>query len=174
MKTRILTVGISNNGFTLLELIVVITLMGMMLFFTLPKFSAMLGPNETKKMAQWIMVKTKVLKENAFRNQKFYSLHVSLDDGNLWITDESMGEEALQKASEQGFMLPDDYKILDVEYPVKGKVAAGETEICFYKNGYSDKVFIHAEDDDGKQMSFLIEPFLSKVKMYDEYVGFED
>ncbi len=173
MKTKTLTVGILSSGFTLLELIVVIALIGMMLLFTLPSFHNVLGPDETKKLAQWIMVKTQTLKENAYRSQQLYSLHVSLDNGTLWITDESMSEEMLENAGNQGFTLPDDHRIIDIEYPIKGKISSGETEICFYKGGYSDKVLIHVEDDDSNQMSFLIEPFLPKVKMYDDYVGFE-
>ncbi|MCP4112383.1 MAG: prepilin-type N-terminal cleavage/methylation domain-containing protein [Desulfobacteraceae bacterium] len=173
MKTKTLTVGTSSSGFTLLELIVVMALLGMMLLFTMPSFHNVLGEDQTKKIALWITVQTKTLKENAYRGQKLYSLHVSLDNGTLWVTDESMNEELLEAAANQGFTLPDDYAIVDIEYPVKGKISSGETEICFYKGGYSDKVFIHVQDNDNNQMSFLIEPFLPKVKIYDDYVGFE-
>ncbi len=46
--------------------------------------------------------------------------------------------------------------------------------ICFYKAGYSDKAIIHIEDEDHYQVSFLIEPFLPNMKLYQEYVSFEE
>jgi len=33
---------------------------------------------------------------------------------------------------------------------------------------------IHIEDSSNKQLSFLIEPFLSEVELYEEYVEFEN
>ncbi len=161
------------NGFTLIELIVVISLISIMLFFTMPRFQDAVLSDNTKKTSLWIIGKVRALKEKAVSNQKLYTLHVNLDAGRLWVTNESMSEEELQNAERQGYELPNDVKALDVEYPDKGKISAGLADICFYKKGYSDKALIHIEDDD-KKLSFLIEPFLSGVKLYEKYAGFED
>jgi len=64
--------------------------------------------------------------------------------------------------------------VINVEYPEKGIVSSGQADICFYRAGYSDKALIHIQGDDEQKISFLIEPFLPKVKLYEKYVDFED
>ena len=92
----------------------------------------------------------------------------------MWVTDELMSEEEMQNAEKQGFEFPDDINLVDVEYPGKDKILFGQADIYFYKKGYSDKALIHIEDSNNERLSFLIEPFLSKVRLYEEYVEFQD
>lgn len=97
-----------------------------------------------------------------------------MDSDKLWVSNDSLSEEALIDAESQGagYPVPEDIRILDVEFPVKGKVAMGRADIRFYKGGYSDKAMIHIEDDQSERTSLLIEPFLSNIKTYDDYVEF--
>jgi general secretion pathway protein H len=148
---------IHRNGFTLLELIVVITLLGIMLVFTVPRFHDTLFLDESKKSARWIIGKVRALKEAAIRNQKNYTLHIDLDT-----------QRYLNAAS-----LPGDLKIADIEYPIRGKINSGQADITFYKTGYTDKLLIHLQDD-AEYVSFLIEPFLSEIKRYETYASFEN
>ncbi|MDM8550444.1 type II secretion system protein [Desulfobacterales bacterium HSG2] len=163
----------SGRGFTLIELIVVISLISIVLFFSMPRFQDAVVMNQANKFSRWIILKTQTLKERSAQEKALYTLHIGMDSGKVWISNASMSEESLLEAEENGYDIPEDVRVLDVEYPDKGIISIGAAEICFYKNGYSDKVLIHIEDDDGEQRTFLIEPFLSKVKIYEEYVGFE-
>ncbi len=85
-----------------------------------------------------------------------------------------MSPEALQSSEANGYKLPDDIKFLDVEYPDQGKISVGQADIYFNGKGYSDKAIIHLENDDNERLSFLIEPFLLQVLLYNRYVEFED
>ena len=169
--------GTSNaelpNGFTLIELIVVISLMGIMLFFSLPKLQNNPFLDDTEKSSRWLIGKVQALKEIAIRDQKQYTMHLDLDSGRIWETNESMSQEDLESAALQSYALPVDVHIADVEYPIKGKINSGQTDITFYKAGYTDKALIHLQDGDRYQ-SFLIEPFLSNVKFFETYASFED
>jgi general secretion pathway protein H len=162
-----------RNGFTLLELIVVISLMGIMLVFTVPRFHETLFLDETKAGSRWIIGKIQALKEAAVRNQKQYTLHIDLDAERFWETDASMSAEDLDKAALNAASLPSGLKIADIEYPIRGKINSGRTGITFYKNGYSDKVLIHLRDGE-EFVSYLIEPFLSDVARYETYASFEN
>ncbi|MDM8523380.1 prepilin-type N-terminal cleavage/methylation domain-containing protein [Desulfococcaceae bacterium HSG8] len=162
-----------ESGYTLIELVVVVSLLSLMLLFSIPRFEEAVGTGKTKKISRWIMFKAQTLKEKSVRERQDYTLHISLDSGKLWITSGDTSEEAIEEAEESGYPIPEDYRLLDVEYPEKGKISLGRADIRFYKEGYSDKVLIHIEDDDANPFSFLIEPFLPKIKMYEEYVGFE-
>lgn len=161
-----------RNGFTLLELIVVMSLLGIMLIFTVPRFHESLFLDKTKTGSRWIIGKIQALKEAAIRNQKQYSLHINLDTEQYWETDASMSTEDLENAVLNASSLPDGLKIADIEYPIRGKITSGQTDIKFYKNGTSDKVLIHVQDGDN-YISYLIEPFLSEVTRYEMYASFE-
>jgi len=162
-----------ENGFTLLELIVVITLLGIMLVFTVPRFHNTLFVDESKKSARWIIGKIRALKEAAIRNQTNFTLHIDLDTQQYWETDESMSAETRESAALNAASLPGDLKIADIEYPIRGKINSGRADIMFYKTGYTDKLLIHLQDD-AQYVSFLIEPFLSGVTRYETYASFEN
>lgn len=162
-----------NLGFTLLELIVVISLLSIMLVFTVPRFHSTLFLDETKTSARWIIGKIQSLKEAAIRNQRQHTLHIDLDTERFWETDESMSAEALESAVLNAEPLPDGLKIADLEYPIRGKIDSGQTDITFYKDGHSDKVLIHLQNG-AQYVSYLIEPFLSDVTRYETYASFEN
>jgi prepilin-type N-terminal cleavage/methylation domain-containing protein len=162
-----------QNGFTLLELIVVMSLLGIMLIFTVPRFHETLFLDQTKTGSRWIIGKIQALKEAALRNRRQYSLHIDLDTEKYWETSAAMSAEELESAALNATSLPHGLKIADIEYPVHGKINSGRTDITFYKNGTSDKVLIHIQDGD-KYVSYLIEPFLSEVARYEMYASFEN
>jgi prepilin-type N-terminal cleavage/methylation domain-containing protein len=160
------------RGFSLVELVVVLFLIGIMLSFTLPRFHDTILTNHTQSVSRRIIATVQSLKERSVRDQKLYILHVNLDTRRLWVTHEPMSVEERENAKQKGYALPDDVVLLDVETPGKGKIASGQADIHFYKKGYSDRALIHIEDDD-HQRSFLIETFLSRVRLYEKYVEFE-
>ena len=163
-----------GNGFTLIELIVVISLMGLMLFFTLPRLVDNPFLDDSKQSSRWLMGKVQSLKESAIRDQKQYSLHFDLDSGRIWETNESMSPEDIEDAAlNRSYSLPEELRIMDIEYPQKGKIYSGQAEINFYRAGYTDKALVHMQEGDS-YLSFLIEPFLSNVQFFESYAGFED
>jgi len=162
-----------NNGFTLIELIVVISLIGLMLFVSLPRLQHNPFLDDSNKSARWLIGKIQALKESAIRDQKQYALHIDLDSGRIWETNESMSQEDHENAALNSYALPEDVRIMDVEYPASEKITSGQTEITFYKAGYTDKAFIHMQEGE-TYLSFLIEPFLSDVQFIGKYAGFED
>ena len=163
-----------NNGFTLIELIVVISLISLMFFFAIPRIQVDILSDNTRKVSQWIMLNISALKEKAVHDQKRYVLHLSLDSNRLWVSNDTMSAEELEDAAAIGYNLPEDIKLLDVEYPGKEKISVGQADIYFYKKGYSDKAIIHITNNDNKVLSFLIEPFLSRARLYNKYLEFED
>ena len=162
------------KGFTFIELIVVISLISIMLFLAIPRFQGNFLTDSTKDVSRWILLKIPYIKEKAAREQKRYILHISFDSNKLWITHETMPQESLQSAEENGYTLPEDINLLDVEYPDQEKISVGQADIHFNERGYSDKAIIHLENNDNEKFSFLIEPFLLRVRLYSNYADFTD
>ena len=152
----------------------VISLIGLILFFAIPRFQIDVLSDNTKKVSRWIMLKVHALKEKAVHDQKRYVLHLGLDSNRLWVTSDIMSAEELEDAAASGYELPEDIKLLDVEYPDKEKISVGRADIYFYEKGYSDKAIVHITNNDNEVLSFVIEPFLSRVRLYNKYIEFED
>ena len=159
-----------NRGFTLIEIITVLALISLTLLITIPRIPDGLFTDETKKTARWIIAKVQVLKDRAAREQKRYTLNIDLSSRRFWISHDGMSPDERQVAEKKGFKLPASMKIRDVEYPNDKIVSFGQTVIFFYPKGYSDQAVIHLENGE-KQLSIRIEPFLSTVKLFEEYVG---
>jgi hypothetical protein len=145
-----------------------------MFFFAIPRIPVDVLSHNTRKPSRWIMMNVSALKEKAVHDQKNYVLRLNLDSNRLWVASEITSEEKLEDAAATGYELPEDIKLLDVEYPDKGKISVGQANIYFYKNGYSDKAIIHITNKDNEVLSFLVEPFLSRARLYNKYLEFED
>ncbi len=161
-------------GFTLIELIVVTALISIMLTFAIPRFHNVLVSDSTGKTSRWIIGTTKALRESAMRHQKRYVLHIDMEAETLWTSDESMTEEAILQAASTGFKLPDDVRLVDIEFPVNGKVSTGRADIYFYPQAYSDQALIHIENEDFTSLTYSIEPFLSEIVIYETYKSYHD
>ena len=162
-----------NKGMTLIEIMVVMILISLMLFFTIPNIQSWVFSGDSRDVTRWLTVKVKVLKENALIDQKTYILHINFDAEKFFITNEAMSEEEAAKAMENGFSLPETIRVADVEYPGGGIVTTGETEIYFYPRGYSDGAIIHVMTGENEYRSYIIEPFLNKLKTVEGYYRVE-
>jgi len=163
-----------NTGFTLIELIVVMALIAMLLFFTVPRLGDTFVFNDSaKKSSRWIITEVRQLKHVAARDQRPYMLNVDLDANRFWVSSKAETETSESSAADT-LQLPPDLNITAVEFPGSDPIQSGKAEILFHKQGYSDKALIHIENHRGEKMSFLIEPFLKRVKFYDRQVGFDD
>lgn len=163
----------NRNGYTLIEIVVVTTLIGLMLFFTLPRFQSAFFSGDAKDVTRWIILKVKALKESAVIEQNTYILHFDTDSARAWITHEKMTDEEIAQAKQNEFVFPKSIQVVDIEYPGIGTLSNGEGEICFYPKGYSDKAIIHLVKADNEYTSYIIEPFLPKVKVVNHYYKFE-
>ena len=175
LRSRTLPMPFSGagHGFTLIEIAVVILLISIMLLVALPRLPDSPLTDQTRKTKRWVILKVQDLKERAVQDQKTYTLHVGIDSRRLWITSDDMSDENKEQAEKKAFKLDEDLKVLDVEYPGDEKIESGRADILFFAKGYSDRAIIHMSDGDAR-FSFQIEPFLSNVKLYNAYTGYEE
>jgi len=164
----------NHNGFTLIELMVVIVLISLMFAFALPKMDGLLYVDNRDRVSRWVIVNVEHLKNKAVQRQVPYSLHVDIKDNMFWISEQGMDDEALDKAKKGGYKLPDDIKLMDIIYPAQSFKDEERSDITFYPRGYSDHAIIHMQDDDEEKLSFVIEPFLPPVGLNEGFVLFDE
>ena len=76
----------------------------------------------------------------------------------------------LEAAAEKGFTLDRSVRMVNAQYPDQERISTGTIEIRFYPAGYSDRVLIHLEDEGAERISFLLEPLLPKLKIFEEWI----
>ena len=160
-------------GFTLLELIVVMALMGIVFFFAAPRFEGSALFDDAKQGSRWLIGKLQSLKEEAVRTRRQHILVFDLDTKRVWSAAESMRAEEIELAMRRAQPIPGGARVVGVEFPPDTRIVSGRAEIRFYADGHSDKALIHLQYGESVS-SFLLEPFLTQVKTFDSRVGFND
>ena len=157
-----------DAGFTFLELVVVMAILALLFFFSLPSMDSYIFTDPSKKVARLIASTAQDLKQRALKDQKEYRLYIATDAGELWVEDATMDEKASAEARKNGFTLPQD---MGIELP--GFSSAGDESFAvgmvrFYPKGYSDGVDILLVRDE-QRLLLVIEPFLSHVEIVEDH-----
>jgi len=165
---------ISSNarGYTLIELIVVIVLLGLMFGLTVPKFRQAVMSDTLDATSLRIIGLVENLREKAISDQVTYILHLDLRSKTLWAFASTASEEDQEKARNRAYKLPADVNIEDIWSWSGGKLY-DEAKIHFSKKGYIEQSMIHLRSEDGRQLSLELSPFLGSIKIHEGYVDFD-
>jgi len=164
----------NQKGFTLIELVVVVTLIVMMIGLTMPQIRNTLLSDTLKRTTLRMVGLVKSLRDEAVREQKTYGLHLDMTGQRYWIGFDTMTEAEQTLAQEEAVKLPANVQIADVWFRNEGKRSDGEAVILFLKKGYVQPSAIHLSDDEGRRFTILLNPFGGKVKVFEKYVEFEN
>jgi len=104
------------SGFTLIELIVVISIIGTLLLFSFPLFSDLDLFSNSKGGVGDIVRLINDLKKRAVEQNIDFLLHIDRGSGMIWVTDDTMNDEAREAAEEKGVYFSEDIYVLDVEF----------------------------------------------------------
>lgn len=163
-----------TKGFTLIELSVILILIGIVMVLAMPRFQAGIVSDELKTTTRKMIALIKGLRDEAVRDHKVCFLHFDLESNKYWVDTTAMTEEERALAPKKAFPLPEGVRVLDVWFRDKGKEMTGRTAIRFSRKGYIQPSVIHLGDEDDRVFTLELSPFLGKVKVYEEYIEFED
>ncbi|MBW1779154.1 MAG: prepilin-type N-terminal cleavage/methylation domain-containing protein [Deltaproteobacteria bacterium] len=164
---------LGKKGYTFVELIVVIVMVGIVLTFAAPRLRHALLNDHLKATARKMIGIIHNLRNEAVREHQTVALYLDLNSNRFWTADASMTGGELDLARERGSALPADVRIRDVWINGEGKTVEGEARILFTPKGYTQMSAIHLRSEDGREMTLKLSPFMSKVSVLDTYVEFD-
>lgn len=162
----------NTKGYTLIELIVVLVLLGLMFGLTVPKFRQAVSRDSLDASALRLIGLVEDLREKAISNQVSYLLHFDIREQKLWAFASTASEEEQEEARERAYSLPADVEIEDIWSWSSGKLY-DDAVIRFSKKGYIEQSMIHLQSEDDRQLSLELTPFLGSIKIHDGYVDFD-
>ena len=163
--------ALNAKGYTLIELIVVLVLLGLMFGLVIPKFRQAILSDSLNATSLRIIGLVENLREKAISDQVSYLLHLDIREGKVWAFASTASEEEQEQARARSYQLPLDVNIEDVWSWSSGKLY-DETTIQFSRKGYIEQSMIHLQSEDGRQLSLELTPFLGSIKIHDGYVDF--
>ena len=166
----------SSSGFTLLELIVVIALIGIMLVVSVPTLQNTLIDDRLKGTCRKIIGLVSSVRELAAREQQPYFLNIDRNENRIWYekdleagAEEEETEETEETEGRQALNIPDEVRISEIWTRSEGEYSDDQGRIWVSSKGYMDQTVLHVTDDDDNVISLHFSPFLDNVRLYDEY-----
>lgn len=170
IKTSIIG-NLNKQGFTLVELLLVIVLIGVVLVLAVPSMRDILSGDNLKKASRQFIGLERKLRGEAVRDQIDYILCLDLPNSTYWVLASDMTPEKQDEIKKIPKHLPSDIAILDVVGENNKKQSDGEVRIKFGKNNICSPAVIHLAYEEDK-MTIVINPFLGVTDVYDKYVDF--
>ena len=165
----------TNRGFTLIELIVVIMILGMTAFLVIPRISAFRA-GEMKRTARHLSSIIQQLTQDSSSTKEQYRLYFDLDTEEYWTV--LVQQKGFQESDHAIILeekpmlkrtrLPPEIFFEDVMTAQNGKVNHGEVFSRFYPVGI-EPLTIHLKE--GESIWTLVaNPLTGRVKMFDYYL----
>lgn len=179
----------ASRGFTLLEIMVVMVLLTMVTAFVMPGLRSALFTDQLKATARKLTGLVAETGQEAIRSQSEQLLHFDLERNLVWTSSEKKvdkdkdpdavwdttpvwDEDAALQA--QHLAIPDSVRVVDISSVAGGKRSTGTTTVRFSTKGYVDKTLIHLRDDEGRDLTLILSPFLAVTRIRDSYMEIDD
>ncbi len=161
-----------KRGFTLVELMVVILLLGFVFLLTFPNFQEFLAPRDVKKAVRQFVGSVKYAQSQAATTKQRYRLNVDLKENAFWVSIEGEKNSFLREATPMGnpSYLPPGVIFLDMVRPDQGKIRDGIGYVEFSPTGWAEECSIHIRKGEEEVFTVFIRPLGGTVEVVGGYV----
>ncbi|MCW5201537.1 prepilin-type N-terminal cleavage/methylation domain-containing protein [Desulfobulbus sp. US4] len=168
----------NKEGFTLIELTIVMVLISLTTSFALPKIQANLYTNELSATAQRFVGLVTQAGQEARTKHVAFALRFD-DEANTFLAlPVTAGPETKEEESDKAYLrakLDDSVTLTGIE--IQGdetSTGTDDTGILFTTKGYVRKAAIHFKGDNGDQVSVILSPFLGVARILEGHVSLEN
>ena len=161
----------TDRGYTLIELSVVVLLIGMMLLIAVPRVRDTLLNDDLKATTRQLVGASRELRNEAVREQVDYILQLDLNQPGFWTYSADTTAEKRAEIRKGAIRFPEGLRIAGVRHAEEVRKTEGEASIRFFRKGYMEPTVVHLVKDD-RAFTLVFNPFLQAVSVYEKYVDF--
>ena len=161
----------TNRGYTLIELSIVVLLIGMMLLIAVPRVRDTLLDDDLKAVTRRFISSARELRYQSVREQTDYILHIDLANPAFWVYPADTTPEKQLDLRKAAFRFPEGVRIADARQSDDVKKTEGEVIVHFYRRGYVEPTVVHLVKDD-RVFTLVFNPFIQAMTVYEKYVDF--
>ncbi len=161
------------SGFTIIELVVVISIISLLLFFSIPSFDNFrLFQDSGSEIGRVVSLIEKAKKTAVYENTDFLMV-IDTANQRIWFKKADSEEKETGETEKAGVALSDS-RILDIVTPVGNDAGKELFKLTFSRKGHSDMAIIHFRDSEENDLTLRIEPFLVTPDLKSGYHDFGD
>ena len=163
-----------SAGYTLIELVVVVAMLGMLMGFAAPRVADKLFTNDADEVENWLKLETGRLRDKAQQAQVTLVLRVDVGGQQFFIETEEAPSADLETEPQAALKLPDSLQINQVLLGQGSIPVNNQAPIRFFPDGTADQAVLHMTDDNGQRFAWVIEPFLTTIAKMEEHGQYAD
>ena len=157
-----------SKGFTLIELVVVIVVLGVMVTLVIPAFSEITGAN-LKRSARHLTGTIRFLRDEAEAKKTVFRLRFDVPNGHYWA-------EALKVLDDRTAEFVRPATAISTAGSLAGQTSFKDVRpmshpddpyILFTPDGWVEKTFIHLRDGDGKDYTLIVKPLTGTTELHE-------
>ena len=161
-----------KKGFTFLEMMLVILLLGFMFLFTWPNFQGFTSRGNTRQGILELTGALRFAHSQAATTKCRYRVNLDIRENTFWISKEKDKKEFLVVSSPYGQRthLPPGLVFLDIQQPHRGKIREGTGHVEFSPTGWAKDCTIHLRRGEEDIFTIFVYPLGGKVEIISGYV----
>lgn len=165
------------QGFTLIELTVVLLLIGLIFFTTMPKLDNFLFRSNLKSVARSLKAAVHILRSKSIVSHKNTALNFDLDKGLFW-GDYEQPDAEFQTSEKKSHIfspqrLPRGIRFLDAMNINSDRQNYGLLRSILNPKGVIEETVLHLTDENDRILTIIINAYTGRFLLYDEYVDVE-
>ncbi len=172
MEKRRTRTSKGSPGFTFVELVVVLFLLGFIFLLTFPNFRELLESRDVKRATVRLVGSLRYAQSQAAATKQRFRLNIDLKENAYWVSREGEKDTFQRDFSPLGRpdYLPAGVIFLDVTQPEKGKLREGTAHIDFSPTGWADECEIHLGKGEEEVFTIFVHPLGGKTEVTAGYV----